>query len=105
MDVICFIVNDGVPSEYLFHLLYNDTFFDFMVGGSKGTKMPRGDKQQLMQYRVVKPDVKWLAGFERVAQPMLLQSYTLKQENERLAQTRDSLLPKLMLGEIEVPAR
>jgi len=102
-DVICFVVNEGVPSEYLFHLLYNDTFFDFMVGGSKGTKMPRGDKQQLMQYPVVQPDDKWLSEFERVAQPMLLQSYTLKQENERLAQTRDTLLPKLMSGKIEVP--
>ena len=102
-DVICFDANDGIPSEYLFHLLYNDNFFDFMVGGSKGTKMPRGDKQQLMQYPVVQPDDKWLAGFKKVTQPMLLQSYTLKQENERLAQTRDTLLPKLMSGEIEVP--
>jgi len=100
-DVICFVANDGVPSEYLFHLLYNDTFFDFMVGGSKGTKMPRGDKQQLMQYPVAKPDSNWLGKFEKTVQPMLLQSYTLKQENERLAQTRDTLLPKLMSGEIE----
>lgn len=65
--------------------------------------MPRGDKQQLMQYPVVQPDDKWLAGFKKVTQPMLLQSYTLKQENELLAQTRDTLLPKLMSGEIEVP--
>ena len=102
-DVICFVANDGIPSEYVFHLLYSDSFFDFMVGGSKGTKMPRGDKQQLMQYPVVQPDDKWLAEFERVAQPMLLQSYSLRQENERLALTRDTLLPKLMSGEIEVP--
>lgn len=66
--------------------------------------MPRGDKQQLMQYPVVLPELEWLGIFSKIVQPMLLQSYMLKHESGLLAQTRNTLLPKLMSGEIEVPA-
>lgn len=49
-DVLCFTPSQPRYSTYLFSTLYADKFFAFMVAGSKGTKMPRGDKQQIMTY-------------------------------------------------------
>ena len=49
-DVLCFVPQTHDLSLYLFSTLYDDHFFDYMVAGSKGTKMPRGDKQQIMAY-------------------------------------------------------
>ncbi len=99
-DVLCFAPKKQELSAYLFFLLYADSFFDFMVAGSKGTKMPRGDKQQIMMYPVYVPSDEELVGFNGFAQPTLKQVQLNREENKRLIALRDALLPKLMAGEI-----
>lgn len=103
-DVLCFTPSQPCYSAYLFSTLYADKFFAFMVAGSKGTKMPRGDKQQIMTYHVVLPSEEELAGFNTIASPLLEQIYSNRAENKRLSILRDTLLPKLMSGEINVSA-
>lgn len=103
-DVLCFTPNQPQYSAYLFSTLYADKFFAFMVAGSKGTKMPRGDKQQIMTYPVILPSEKELVGFNAIASPFLEQIYSNRAENKRLSILRDTLLPKLMSGEIDVSA-
>lgn len=101
-DVLCFKPITENFSEYLYQILYSDKFFDYMVLGSKGTKMPRGDKQQIMNYGIVIPDNEYLLKFKNFAKPILEQTDYNGKENKRLANLRDTLLPKLMNGEIEV---
>lgn len=101
-DVLCFTPSQPRYSAYLFSTLYADKFFAFMVAGSKGTKMPRGDKQQIMTYPVVLPSEEELARFNTIASPLLEQIYSNSAENKRLSILRDTLLPKLMSGEIDV---
>lgn len=103
-DVLCFTPSQPCYSAYLFSTLYADKFFAFMVAGSKGTKMPRGDKQQIMTYPVVLPSEEELAGFNTIASPLLEQIYSNRAENKRLSILRDTLLSKLMSGEIDVSA-
>lgn len=103
-DVLCFTPSQPCYSAYLFSTLYADKFFAFMAAGSKGTKMPRGDKQQIMTYPVVLPSEEELAGFNTIASPLLEQIYSNRAENKRLSILRDTLLPKLMSGEIDVSA-
>ena len=93
-DVLCFTPSQPCYSAYLFSTLYADKFFAFMVAGSKGTKMPRGDKQQIMTYPVVLPSEEELAGFNTIASPLLEQIYSNRAENKRLSILRDTLLPK-----------
>lgn len=101
-DVLCFVPNESVYSAFLFGTLFMDRFFDFMVAGSKGTKMPRGDKQQIMNYPVVIPSQESLDLFNGIVVPMLDQIAANRIENARLAALRDTLLPKLMSGELDV---
>lgn len=101
-DVLCFVPAHSKYSAYLYSTLYADRFFDFMVAGSKGTKMPRGDKQQIMTYPVTLPTDTELERFNSVAVPILTQIQNNRNENQRLSALRDTLLPKLMNGEMDV---
>lgn len=101
-DVLCFTPKTPELSAYLYSTLYEDRFFDFMVAGSKGTKMPRGDKQQIMTYPVNIPSDDELCMFNAIALPILSHIECNRVENVRLSLLRDALLPKLMSGEIDV---
>ena len=101
-DVLCFVPKEDRYSAFLFGTLYMDRFFDYMVAGSKGTKMPRGDKQQIMNYPVVLPNEESLDLFNGLIVPMMDQIAANRVESSRLAALRDALLPKLMSGELDV---
>lgn len=51
-DVLVFRAKDGVSKRFLYYVLADDTFFDYSMATSKGTKMPRGDKVAIMKYEV-----------------------------------------------------
>ena len=51
-DVLVFRAKDGVSKQFLYYVLADDTFFDYSMATSKGTKMPRGDKTAIMKYAV-----------------------------------------------------
>ena len=99
-DVLCFKPKNSNISEFLYQTLFSDSFFDYMVLGSKGTKMPRGDKQQIMNYNITIPDTNNLLKFKSFVNPMLSQIDSNRKENKTLSKIRDTLLPKLMNGEI-----
>jgi type I restriction enzyme M protein len=44
-----------ILSKYIFHILSTDIFFDFIMSGKKGIKMPRGDKEQISQFQIPLP--------------------------------------------------
>ena len=51
-DVLCFRAHDPKEACFVNAVLYQDKFFDYVMSGAKGTKMPRGDKNHIMQYPV-----------------------------------------------------
>ena len=54
-DVICLRASNAVVPLFLYYLLSQDLFFDYVMQGAKGTKMPRGDRNQIMQWPVLLP--------------------------------------------------
>ena len=51
-DVLAFRAKNGHCSSYLYTVLMQDAFFDYAMSGAKGSKMPRGDKDQIMRYEL-----------------------------------------------------
>ena len=51
-DVLVVRANEKISNRFLYYVLSSDNFFDYAVGTSKGTKMPRGDKKAIMKYKV-----------------------------------------------------
>lgn len=41
--------------KYIFYMLRRDTFFDYVMEGKKGIKMPRGNKNEILKYRIPIP--------------------------------------------------
>ena len=52
-DVICIRANEkDCLAQYLYYALSTDSFIDSFSASSKGTKMPRGDKNALLSYEI-----------------------------------------------------
>jgi len=49
-DVLTIQVDDNFDSKFVYYALFRDDFFEHVMKGAKGTKMPRGDKNQIMEF-------------------------------------------------------
>lgn len=43
--------------KYIFYMLRRDAFFDYVMEGKKGIKMPRGNKEDMMKYKIPVPHI------------------------------------------------
>jgi type I restriction enzyme S subunit len=56
-DVLVFDISEQIDETYFYYYLSQDEFFDYIMKGSKGTKMPRGDKQHILRYPFTYPRI------------------------------------------------
>lgn len=55
-DVLVLRLNDeNVNSRYLYQILADDKFFDYNMKHAKGAKMPRGNKNAILEYKIPVP--------------------------------------------------
>jgi len=54
-DVLVIRSNSNVNADFIYYYLSQEDFFDYTVRTSKGTKMPRGDKEAIMNFLVNVP--------------------------------------------------
>lgn len=52
------VKKDFINNKYLFYALSNDSFFANYVSSCKGTKMPRGNKDTLLNWKIDIPNLK-----------------------------------------------
>lgn len=52
-DVLC--LQPNIDSVFLYNVLSKDSFFLYVMSNVKGTKMPRGDKKHIAQYKFAAP--------------------------------------------------
>ena len=69
---------------------------------STGTKMPRTSWGDLSSFKIALPPKPIAAAFTRVIQPMLEHITANVFQSRTLATLRDTLLPKLLSGELRV---
>jgi len=56
-DVLVIKSKPEIDSKFLYYTLFRDDFFSHMMKGSKGTKMPRGDKNQILRFHIPEFDI------------------------------------------------
>ena len=54
-DVLVFRPVNGIDSRFVYYSMKQDKFFDFMMQGTKGMKMPRGDKNNIPNFEIIIP--------------------------------------------------
>ena len=86
-------------SVELLYLLFSLTNVQSIVTGAV---QPKISQANLNRVSVIIPSQEELQAFDSTIQPIFAEIRILRAENERLAATRDALLPKLMSGEIDV---
>ncbi len=99
-DILVFEPRACLP-DYLYWLLSGDSFFDYVVATSKGTKMPRGDKNAIMDYRAVDFDQETQLSISRILNPMRKLIATNRRINDYLAETIEALFKHEILEAID----
>jgi type I restriction enzyme S subunit len=79
-------------------------FVEYTNAGSTGTKMPRTSWSDMARYKLVLPPEPVAAAFTGLDRPFIEQIIGRIHESRTLAALRDTLLPKLISGELRLPA-
>jgi|SRR5437762_1156665 len=80
----------------------SDAFVRYTSAGSTGTKMPRTSWTEMARYPVVIPPKAVAEAFTRVVEPCVDKIIAGIHESRILATLRDTLLPKLICGELRI---
>jgi len=56
-DVTTLRVKAGFDPKFVYYNLFQDEFFDYAMKGAKGSKMPRLDKKQILDFPIQAPDL------------------------------------------------
>ena len=105
-EFIVYKAKDKTITDFLYSVIDSNSFSDFMcshVTGSTGSRQ-RTTPSDTLSYELILPSEDDLAEFQSLVSPMYAQIRINAIENDRLKRLRDSLLPKLMSGEINVSA-
>lgn len=89
---------NGYSVEILY-LLFSMTNVQSIVTGAVQPKISQANLNKLP---VVIPSTTEIQSFDSIIQPIFSQIRILRAENDRLATIRDTLLPKLMSGELDI---
>lgn len=108
VDGICstdiIVVRPKAPewASFVLSVISSDNFVEHTNAGSSGTRMPRTNWGEMGRYEVVIPPVPVAAAFEAALSAMRDRIVAGVHEARTLATLRDTLLPKLMCGELRV---
>ena len=95
-------LNRGTTRAFLYNLLLTDHFRAHIRAHCTGTTVLHLGKHAFPSYLVQLSTFEVLAAFNRIAEPLMLRCRRLRAESKALARLRDSLLPKLISGELRV---
>lgn len=101
-DVLCIRSKSEDLKYFTYYTIRQDDFFDYVMLGAKGCKMPRGDKQHIMNWPIIIPTNDVLRRFNTIVENGMAKIRNNNKQIQTLVQTRDSLIPKLMSNEIVI---
>ncbi|BDI33995.1 type I restriction-modification enzyme, S subunit [Capsulimonas corticalis] len=98
------VIKPKKPEHYALTLccVSSDEFILEATQTSQGTKMPRANWDVLKKFPVVVPSQPSLSRFNNIIMDFVAQIENLSMKNRLLRQTRDLVIPKLILREIDV---
>lgn len=94
-DVLCFRSKDKNNTLLLFYIMEQDCFFDYIMAGSNGVKMPRGDKDWIMKYPILKPPKKDIEQFQMKTYTLYKCIINYKQEKLQMRKIQSLLMARI----------
>ena len=103
-EFIVYKANRQEITDFLYSVIDSSSFSDFMcshVTGSTGSRQ-RTTPSDTLAFELILPTAEEIAEYQGIVSPIFEQIKCNAIENDELKRLRDSLLPKLMSGEIDV---
>lgn len=91
-----------LSNDYIYYYLKSTEIQKYIVQNAVSSTLPALNFSTLEKLDIIIPDSISMQQFTDFSKTVRLIQYNIKQENQRLAQLRDTLLPKLMSGELDV---
>ncbi|MCB5984525.1 restriction endonuclease subunit S [Flavobacterium psychrophilum] len=89
-------VNSSVDSKYIYYHLKQDNFFDFEMQGVKGIKMPRGDKEHIMDFKIPLPPLSEQQKIVSEIEKIEAKITTLETEIASIPKQKEAILKKYL---------
>lgn len=99
-SVIGILENESIPYEFIYPLIQND--IERIIRNQTGGAQQHINKNNIESHNVKIPDIETMTGYKAIQTPIYNEIANRCFENQYLTQLRDTLLPKLMSGEIDV---
>jgi type I restriction enzyme S subunit len=94
--------NATTPFTFLFFAVTSNPFVDQMTVVAKGAAYPATSFDDFEKAKLLVPSDDLLKNFHEKTEPLFRQKHLLQQQCDRLQQTRDKLLPRLISGKLSV---
>lgn len=101
-DIVVISPKERAWFGFVLAVVSSGEFIDFTNAGSTGTKMPRTNWADMARYEVPLPPKSIAEVFTQMVSPAIERINSEIHESRVLAQLRDTLLPKLISGQIRV---
>lgn len=103
-DVLVLAANEGVNPKLLYYILANDRYVNYVMAvGTKGIKMPRGDKKIIMEYELLIPtDYKEQEAIAAALTSMDKEITNLEAERDKMMQIREGAMDDLFTGRVRL---
>ena len=92
--------SERVSGEFLYQFMKQNE--SAITQGNTGAAIPHANRKFILDMKIVIPPKKEAEYFNSLTVPMINLIITLHNQNTKLREARDILLPKLMCGQIEV---
>jgi type I restriction enzyme S subunit len=101
-DILVIQPKEAFHFGFLTMHLFSDRLVNYATQVSGGTRMPRVNWQSISDYNLSEPEPKLLTSFNELFTPMVQSAKKAVFENNSLISFRNTLLPRLISGELEV---
>jgi len=100
-QAICAILpNENYPFTFIFLVLKNN--FDEIKQNAVGSAQQNISQQVILNFKIIIPPIEIVKQYHKIAEPIFEKIKENEIETRTLTQIRDTLLPRLMSGELEV---
>lgn len=83
--------------------IFHPEFVEYANMRSTGTRMPRASWKDMAKYEIALPGVELMVTFNNLVEPSRQKCKRTVDESQSLTKLRDTLLPKLISGELRIP--